>query len=148
MGIPVMPITPDEQNTLLTKAKEVKKNAHCIYSKFSVGAAILTVDGQIYTGCNVENAAYPTGICAEQNAIGTMISGGGRKNIKAIAIVTNGKPSGEIVGPCGQCRQMLREFCVPTEITIIVSNDTQIRCLNLEEIFPFSFGPSLMSLKD
>ena len=142
-----MPISDEQQIELLSKANSVKNNAYCRYSNFPVGAAVLTDSGNYYTGCNVENAAYPSGQCAEQNAIGTMVSNGGRK-IKAIAIVTNGKGNGNLVGPCGQCRQMIREFCRPSEITIIVSNGIRTEVVSLEEILPFSFGPSLMSLKD
>ncbi len=93
-------------NTLLRKAEETRKNAYCIYSGFAVGAALLTESGEIYTGCNIENASYPVGICAERVAFAKAVSDG-YQNFKAIAIV-GGETS---CPPCGMCRQFMSEFC-------------------------------------
>ena len=86
---------------LFDAAAQVRLRAHAPYSGFAVGAALRADDGRVYTGCNVENAAYPSGTCAEQAAIAAMIAGGARK-IEALAVVADGPRS---VTPCGACRQ-------------------------------------------
>ena len=91
---------------LVTKAKEARENAYCPYSKFKVGAAVLTDKGNIYTGCNIENASYGLTICAERAAIFKMVSEG-EKKIKAIAVVLDAPDFG---APCGACRQVIYEF--------------------------------------
>ena len=96
----------DEQ--LIEAAKEARQNAHAPYSKYSVGAAIIDENGDVHKGCNVENAAYPEGNCAEANAIGAMIAAGGKK-ISVIAAV-GGSDSLEFCTPCGGCRQSILEF--------------------------------------
>ena len=98
--------------------------------------------GKIYTGVNVENASYPAGACAERNAINTAVAQGERK-IVAIAIV-GGKnySSTDYCSPCGVCRQVIREFCVPQEIKIILAkNLTEYKIYTLQELLPDSFGP-------
>ncbi len=91
---------------LLSAARAVRLNAYAPYSSFLVGAALLADDGKIYFGCNVENAAYPEGTCAEAGAIAAMIAGGA-KRIQRIAVVADGQA---LVSPCGGCRQKLVEF--------------------------------------
>ena len=123
------------------------------YSHFHVGAAVLTQDGTLYTGCNVENASYPAGICAERTAIFKAASEGHRK-ISAIAIAGGDdsrtgadgmvQPSG-ICAPCGVCRQVMREFCDPKELKVLlVKNKTEWEEHTLEELLPLSFGPEAL----
>ena len=122
---------------LFEAAKLVREKAHVPYSNFKVGAAFLTSDNNIITGCNVENAAYPQSQCAEATAIGNMISNG---NIKIIEIVVIG--SGNLLcSPCGGCRQRIREFA-SLDIKIHMCNDEgHMKTSTLEELLPDSFGP-------
>ncbi len=99
---------PADAMKLLKAAVAVAKKAHAPYSKFYVGAALLTDKGEIITGCNVENASYGLTICAERNAIFAAVAKGQRK-FKAIAIVADAK----MPYPCGACRQVIAEFCGP-----------------------------------
>lgn len=129
---------------MINKAKKARKNSYSPYSNFSVGAALLTSCGNIVTGCNVENAAFTPGNCAERTAIFKAISEG-YKEFSAIAIV-GGKASDEnisdYVSPCGVCRQVLREFVNPKTFYVIMAkseNDYTVR--TLEELLPMSFGP-------
>src|SRR6478672_5112569 len=96
----------DQNQALFAAAEAVRARAYAPYSRFQVGAAILADDGRIYSGCNVENAAYPIGNCAEASAIAAMIAGGAKRIIR---IYTTG-PGREPVTPCGGCRQRIREF--------------------------------------
>ena len=107
------------------------------YSKFKVGAALLTSNNKIFAGCNVENAAYPQTQCAEASAIGNMISQGEKKIIEVVVI-----GSGNLLcSPCGGCRQRLREFADPkTPIHMCNTKGIQ-KTLDLEELLPESFGP-------
>ncbi|MGL5117016.1 MAG: cytidine deaminase, partial [Beijerinckiaceae bacterium] len=91
---------------LFAAAKAAQEKAYVPYSRFRVGAAILADDGCIYAGCNVENAAYPSGACAEVGAVSAMMLGGG-KQITALMVVGDGD---ELCTPCGNCRQRIREF--------------------------------------
>ena len=110
-----MNLTDDQRNTLIQVALEARKWAYAPYSNYFVGAALLTVSGRIYDGVNVENAAYPTGMCAERVAIFKAISEGERR-FSAIAVVT---PNGG--SPCGACRQVLSEFGLET--TVLLADD-------------------------
>jgi len=128
----------NELNRLIESASLAYKNAHAPYSKFSVGASLIDENGNIYNGCNVENAAYPSGSCAEEQAIGNMIVNGG-KIIKEILII--GK-SDELLTPCGACRQRIREFCDKTTKIHIshITNGLQ-KSFTIETLLPHSFGP-------
>ena len=117
---------------LLDKAKEVSQNAYVPYSKFKVGACVLTEDGNTFSGCNFENVSYGLTICAERNAIGTAIAEGQRK-IKAIAIYS---PNEDNCVPCGACRQVLAEFKCDEVITE-VKGEPKVYKLNY--IIPESF---------
>ncbi|MGL4974730.1 MAG: cytidine deaminase, partial [Bosea sp. (in: a-proteobacteria)] len=99
-----------ELNALFEAARDVQPRAHAPYSRFKVGAALRDETGRIFSGCNVENAAYPVGACAEAGAISAMIAGGGTR-ITAIVVLGEGR---ELVTPCGACRQRIREFASPT----------------------------------
>ncbi len=118
-------------------ALAVRANAHAPYSNYFVGAAILTTTGRIFAGCNVENAAYPQGACAEANAIGAMVSAGERQ-IAAVLTVCEGEPLGTC---CGGCRQRIREFAA-LDTPIYASDPTGVRATyTLDELLPHSFGP-------
>lgn len=122
---------------LFAVAAGVQKRAYAPYSGFKVGAAILSEDGTIHAGCNVENAAYPSGSCAEQGAISTMIAAGGEA-IAAILVFGEGEA---LVTPCGACRQRIREFAGP-ETPVAIAGPDGIRArFSLAELLPASFGP-------
>lgn len=128
---------------LIKKAIEAQKNAYVPYSHFHVGAALLTEDGELYTGCNIENASYTPTVCAERTAIFKAVSEG-HKKIKTIAIVGDSDPT----YPCGVCRQVIREFGMNAEIIIAKSPDNY-KTYTLEELLPYSFGPEdLRQAKD
>lgn len=125
-------------DALFASAQAAQSRAYAPYSRFKVGAAILADDGKVYPGCNVENAAYPVGACAEAGAISAMIAGGGRA-IRAIVVIGDGA---ELVTPCGACRQRIREFATP-ETPIVIAGPEGIRArFSLIELLPASFGPA------
>ena len=122
---------------LVKAAIEAMQNAYAPYSQFSVGAAILDEDGRIHSGGNVENAAYPNGICAETSAIAAMVSTGGRQIIE-IAVAGRGAV---LCTPCGGCRQRIREFATQ-ETPIHICDETGLRQSHrLDALLPLSFGP-------
>jgi cytidine deaminase len=121
--------------TLAHKAAEAKKNALAPYSNFHVGAALLTQDDKIYTGCNVENSTFGLTLCAERTAIFKAISEGERK-FKAIAIASD---SQDFISPCGACRQIIFDHC--GEIDIICTNSKQeYKVFKTSELLPNAFG--------
>ncbi len=118
---------------LIKNAKKIRKLAYAPYSHYSVGAALLGKSGKIYTGVNVENAAYPTSICAERTAVFKAVSEGERK-FKAIAIVTKNGGS-----PCGSCRQVLAEFGLDL-IVILADQEGKVKSETiLKELLPGAF---------
>ena len=122
---------------LFEAAEAVRARAYAPYSKFQVGAAILADDGKIYAGCNVENAAYPVGNCAEPSAIAAMLAGSG-KLIRRVYVTG---PGTEPVTPCGGCRQRIREFA-DSDVEIISHGvDGKPLVQTLEQLLPHSFGP-------
>ena len=134
------------RNRLIDSALEARKNAYAPYSGYYVGAALLCSGGDIVTGCNVENASYGATNCAERTAVFKAVSEGHR-SFMAIAIA-GGKRTEDMseatdfAYPCGVCRQVLREFCVPSEMTVIVCKSvSDYRETTLEELLPNSFGP-------
>lgn len=123
---------------LLKAAMDARQRAYAPYSKYLVGAAVLDEQGRIHAGCNIENAAYPQGWCAETTALGHMIMAGGRI---ARAVMVTGAGS-EIITPCGGCRQKLREFAQPADLIVIAGDSTGVRAhWTLEQLLPASFGP-------
>jgi len=148
----------EEAVLLMKKAQEVRKNAYTPYSHFAVGAALLGNDGMVYTGCNVENAAYSPGNCAERTAVFKAVSEG-CTCFGAIAIVgakegevpggkenvgTSGNKeaaAGTICSPCGVCRQVLREFCDEKSFRVYLTDGVKLYFYTLEELLPLSFGP-------
>lgn len=128
-------LTDESKNTLIQVALEARKWAYAPYSRYQVGAALLTTSGRIYDGVNVENAAYPTGICAERVAVFKAVSEGERRFL-AIAVVTSNGGS-----PCGSCRQVLAEFGLETRILIADEQGRLIHESSLAELLPGAFGP-------
>ncbi len=131
-----------KDHELLEKARQARKNSYSPYSKFAVGAALLCSDGTVYTGCNIENASYPAGMCAERTAVSKAVSEGHR-DFTAIAISGGAAgektiaPSQTPCPPCGICRQVLREFVNPKIFRVILEG----KIYTLEELLPDSFGP-------
>ena len=126
---------------LAEKAIEAKEHAYVPYSHFRVGAALLTADGKIYTGCNIENAAYTPTNCAERTAMFKAVSEG-NMDFRAIAIVSGpkGKEPKDFCAPCGVCRQVMAEFCDPETFRIVLMNgDGEIRDYLLKELLPLGF---------
>jgi len=122
--------------TLLKMAYEATERSYAPYSKFKVGAALLTEEGKVFTGCNIECASFGGTNCAERTAIFKAISEGYNKFVK-IAVVS----AGEIFTyPCGICRQVLNEFA--PEIDIVLDDHGVVKVINLKEMLPYSFGPS------
>ena len=122
---------------LLEAARAARGYAYAPYSKFSVGAALMDEQGRIHAGCNVENAAYPQGLCAEAVALGHLVLAGGHR-ITAVAVVGEGT---ELVTPCGGCRQKIREFA-SDEVPVLVGDMESLReRFTLGELLPASFGP-------
>lgn len=130
------------ERELIKAALEARRASYSPYSGYQVGAALLTQEGKLYTGCNIENAAYTPTICAERTAIFKAVSEGER-HFKAIAIV--GSPAGEVVQfawPCGVCRQVMMEFCDPAGFVVIsAKSETDYRIRTLDQLLPEGFGP-------
>lgn len=127
---------------LLKQAEKARENAYAPYSHFTVGAALLAADGKIYLGCNVENAAFAPTICAERTAFCKAVSEGQRDFVKiAIAGGAEGERASRMCPPCGVCRQVMREFCVPERFEVLLADGTdEGRSFTLAELLPFSFG--------
>lgn len=121
-------------------AEAASRSAYAPYSHFAVGAAVLTEDGQIFAGANVENAAYPLTVCAERNAIGAAVSSG-RRRLRAVAIYT---PTEHPTAPCGGCRQVINEFGPDAEIYSFCASDEVLHS-RLGELLPRAFGPGNLS---
>ena len=128
---------------LILEAKNARERAYAPYSKYMVGAALLTKSGKIYHGCNIENAAYGPTNCAERTAFFKAIYDGERE-FEKIAIVggMQGMEADDTCAPCGVCRQVMMEFCNPKSFKIVLANgkDKEME-LTLEELFPNGFGP-------
>ena len=129
---------PDPE--LLTVAREVHARAYCPYSHYRVGAAIRTASGAVVASCNVENAAYPLGSCAEAGAIAAMVASGDRV-IAEIVVVTDGEQPGT---PCGGCRQRIREFAGPEVVVHSVATSGVTWSTTVAELLPHSFGPEFL----
>ena len=130
-----------ENRELVMEAVKARKQAYCPYSGFAVGAALLCVDDRVFTGCNIENAAYPATDCAERTAIFKAVSEG-KTEFRAIAIVggPKGKEPENFCAPCGVCRQVMAEFCDPETFRIILMNGAgEIREYLLKELLPLGF---------
>lgn len=127
---------------LIDAAVGARAFSYAPYSRFRVGAAVLSPDGSVHAGCNVENAAYPEGVCAEGGAISAMIMAGQRQ-IAAVVVAGEGPPA---TTPCGGCRQKIREFGKPdTPIVIVDPQGTVLLSTTLAALLPESFGPDHLS---
>jgi len=124
--------------TLKTAARQVREHAYVPYSGFKVGAAIRTPSGAIYVGCNVENAAYPEGTCAEAGAIAAMIAAGERVIAEAYVIADCARP----VPPCGGCRQKLAEFAAPDVPVTLATTSGLTETVTVGDLLPGAFTPA------
>lgn len=134
-----MEIAPTIKDELIAAAREAAASAYCPYSRFRVGAAVLTDSGQIYSGCNVENASYGLTICAERNAVFQAVS----RNLTPLVIrmVVVYTPTPEPAAPCGACRQVINEFGPDAQV-LSVCDGPEVIALRLSELLPAAFGPS------
>jgi len=131
------PLEAHPHQALIAAARAVREHAHAPYSRFAVGAAVLDEQGRIHAGCNVENAAYPQGWCAETSALAAMVAAGGKR---VLAVVVCGVADAPVT-PCGGCRQKLREFAAG-DCPIWTVDLAAVRGhYTLDELFPHSFGP-------
>ncbi|MDD3368326.1 MAG: cytidine deaminase [Lachnospiraceae bacterium] len=136
-------MTELQKKDLLEQAKQARKFSYAPYSEYCVGAALLCNDGTVFTGCNIENAAFGDTVCAERTAIFQAVSKG-FQDFTAIAIA--GSPKQENISqasyPCGSCRQVMREFCNPDQFLVLVADhdDSFHECL-LGDLLPRGFGP-------
>lgn len=126
-----------DKKMLIEEAKKAREMAYVPYSKFKVGAALLSEDGTVFGGCNIENAAYSMCNCAERTALFKAYSEG-HTNYRAIAVVADTKRP---VPPCGACRQVISELCDPTMEVILTNLDGQIQELTVGELLPGAFSP-------
>ena len=126
---------------LVALAEDAMTHAYAPYSRFHVGAALLCADGTVYTGCNIENAAFGPSVCAERVAFFSAVRDGERDFVK-IAVV--GGPAGTIrsfTAPCGVCRQVMREFC-RDDFTVLAFDGERVRSTSLIDLLPESFSPA------
>ena len=130
----------DPYDRLFQAAETAHARAYAPYSDFPVGAAVLAADGTVHAGCNVENAAYPVGQCAEANAIGAMV-GAGQARIQAVLVIGGRPGDGTLCTPCGACRQRIREFAPPDAPIYICGPEGLRRQETLATLLPLSFGP-------
>lgn len=130
-----------DEADLLRRAREARGRAYAPYSGFHVGAAVLTADGQVFEGANVENAAYPLSSCAEQTAIRSMAAAGVREDIVAIAVVGDGN---DPCTPCGACRQVIFEFG-PNAVIYASGDAGRPLVSSITELLPHAFGPRRLS---
>jgi len=129
-------LTDEQREQLIQIAQHTRQWAYAPYSNYQVGAALLTTSGRIYEGVNIENAAYPTGMCAERVAIFKAVSEGERQ-FEAIAVVTRNGGT-----PCGACRQVVAEFGQDTIILIANDQGQIIQETRIKELLPSAFGPN------
>jgi len=130
-------LTPDVMQRLFATSLAARERAYAPYSRYAVGAAILDEHGSVHAGCNIENAAYPQGWCAEATALGAMIMAGGTR---ATAVLVTG-PGPDVITPCGGCRQKLREFGDDNLLVIAADNSGVRKTWTLGQLLPASFGP-------
>jgi cytidine deaminase len=128
---------PTIESELFAAAVSAQANAHVPYSKFPVGAALRTASGAVFVGCNVENAAYPEGLCAEAGAIAAMVTAGERQ-IDVIVTVCDGEALGTC---CGGCRQKIREFATPRTLIHNAGQGGVRATFTMDQLLPESFGP-------
>jgi cytidine deaminase len=139
--MPILALTESQQQALLNAARAAQQTAYAPYSNYKVGAAVLDDQGRIHAGCNVENAAYPQGQCAEASALAAMVLAGSTRVEAVLVLGSGGDSTGGWITPCGGCRQKLREFGAP-DMPIISANTHDIGpSRSLAQLLPESFGP-------
>ena len=131
-------LTDEERRALLELANEARRRAYAPYSNYPVGAVLRTKSGRLFTGCNIENAAYPTGMCAERVAIFKAVSEG-EKEFEIIAVATSNGGS-----PCGSCRQVMAEFGLDTVVLIGDGEGRLVQETSVAELLPGAFTPKDM----
>lgn len=131
-------LTNDERHSLIGLANEARRRAYVPYSKYPVGAALRTKSGKLFTGVNVENAAYPTTMCAERTAVFKAVSEGERE-FEVIAVVTDNGGS-----PCGSCRQVLAEFGLDTVVLIADGEGKLVQETTVKDLLPGAFTPEYL----
>ena len=134
-------LTKEEEKMLVDAAQTVREHSYSPYSKFKVGAAVLTRDGEIFTGTNIENASYGLTVCAERNAIFAAVSADKRR-FRALALITQKLPGLAFNSPCGACRQVMSEFMAPdTPVLVAVLDGTKriVYRKKLRDFMPFPF---------
>jgi cytidine deaminase len=127
----------NQQEALVAAARAVRQHSHSPYSNYAVGAAVLDEQGRIHAGCNVENAAYPQGWCAETSALAVMVAAGGTRVMAAVVCGVSDTP----VTPCGGCRQRLREFAAEDCPVWSIDLSSVRATFTLGQLLPASFGP-------
>ena len=128
---------------MIEAALAARDRAHAPYSRFRVGAALLCERGIVHAGCNVENAAYPEGTCAEAGAVAALVLAGSRR-IRAVVVAADASAP---CTPCGGCRQKIREFAEPgTPVRMVDASGTVLLTCRLDELLPHAFGPDLLPL--
>jgi cytidine deaminase len=126
--------------SMLEMARRALANAHAPYSRFRVGACLRAASGRLYAGCNVENAAYPVGQCAEATAIGAMVAAGDREIAEAVVLTE----AAGLCSPCGRCRQQLAEFAGPATRVHLCGPEGVRLTTTLGELLPLAFGPGAL----
>ena len=130
-----MTLTEEKRQDLIVRAMQARLNAYAPYSNYQVGAALLTKTGKIFTGVNVENAAYPDSICGERSAIFSAVSAGERE-FEAIVVATRNGGT-----PCGSCRQVLSEFGLDIEVLLVDEDGTLVQQNTVRDLLPGAFLP-------
>ena len=125
-------------NALVEAASAARENAYADYSHYRVGVAILDENGNIHAGCNVENAAYPLGSCAEANAIGAMVSAGGRRIVRLLILAS--RETLEASSPCGGCRQRIAEFADEGTDIVLQNDEGSLAHYSIDALLPNSFA--------
>jgi cytidine deaminase len=136
---PIMSLSSSQRHRLVAAARQAAEAAYAPYSKFRVGAAVLTATGRIFTGCNVENASYGLACCAERTAVFKAVGGGARK-IVAVAVYT---PTLKPTLPCGACRQVIHEFG-PKAVILCACRSGEPIETTLDQLLPGAFGPAAL----
>ena len=137
-----MILSNDQRQKLIEAALAVRKWAYAPYSHYAVGAALLTSSGKVYDGINIENAAYPSGICAERVAIFKAISEGEREFDTIVVATDNGGT------PCGSCRQVMAEFGLETSVLIVNARGEVVQETSVKDLLPGAFTASSLTSKD
>ena len=139
--MPLFDLTQNHHHQLLMVARQARDQAYAPYSGYRVGAAVLDDQGVIHAGCNVENAAYPEGLCAEAAALAAMVLAGSTHALAVLVVGSGGEAGVGWITPCGGCRQKLREFGSPDLIVISANESATGPSFTLAELLPESFGP-------